>query len=109
MTFPRRNAAPLLLATLALAVALMPHAAWAAGTQGMPWEGPLDQLLRSLSGPVARVLGAVAIMLTGIAMAFSEGGSNMRKVLWVVLGLSITFTATTWGISFLGFGGGLHV
>ncbi|HEY4016555.1 MAG TPA: TrbC/VirB2 family protein [Polyangiaceae bacterium] len=76
---------------------------------GMPWEGPLNQLLDSLTGPVSRVVGAVAIIGLGIGIAFSEGGSMMRKALWVVLGLAIAFNAVTWGLGFLGFSGGLLV
>jgi type IV secretion system protein VirB2 len=75
----------------------------------MPWEAPLDQLLQSLSGPVARAIGGVAIIGLGIGLAFSEGGSTMRKALWVVIGLALAFNALTWGLSFLGFSGGLCV
>jgi len=76
---------------------------------GMPWEGPLQQLLDSLTGPVSRVVGAVAIIGLGLGIAFSEGGSMMRKALWVVLGLAIAFNAVSWGLGFLGFSGGLLV
>jgi len=82
---------------------------FAATSTGMPWEGPLSQLLNSLEGPVARVLGAVSIIGLGIGLAFSEGGSMMRKALWVCMGLTIAFNATSWGLSFFGFGGGLLV
>ena len=85
--------------------------AWSGGTGGggMPWEGPLNQLLDSLTGPVSRVVGAVAIIGLGVGIAFSEGGSMMRKALWVVLGLAIAFNAVSWGLGFLGFAGGLLV
>src|SRR5580693_10294922 len=65
---------------------------------GMPWEGPLQQLLSSLTGPVSQVVGAVAIIGLGIGIAFSEGGSMMRKDLWVVMGLAIAFNAVSWGL-----------
>lgn len=80
-----------------------------AAAAGMPWEGPLDQLLNSLTGPVARILGAASMILTGIGVAFSEGGGMMKKALWVVLGLSIAFNAVSWGLPFLGYSGGLLV
>jgi type IV secretory pathway VirB2 component (pilin) len=76
---------------------------------GMPWEGPLQQLLTSLTGPVSQVIGAVAIIGLGVGIAFSEGGSMMRKALWVVLGLAIAFNAVSWGLGFLGYSGGLLV
>ncbi len=72
---------------------------------GMPWEGPIQQLVASLTGPVAKGVGIVAIVALGFAIAFSEGGSTMRKALWVVMGLAITFSATTWALPFLGFMG----
>ncbi len=93
---------------LAVALLLTANVAFATST-GMPWEGPLNQLLDSLTGPVSRVIGAVSIIGLGIGLAFSEGGSLARKALWVVLGLAIAFNATTWGLSFVGFGGGLTI
>jgi len=33
----------------------------------------------------------------------------MKKALWVAMGLSIAFNATSWGLSFFGFSGGLLV
>ena len=81
----------------------------ASTSTGMPWEGPLSQLLSSLEGPMARVLGAASIIVLGLSLAFSEGGSIMKKALWVAMGLSIAFNATSWGLSFFGFSGGLLV
>ena len=82
---------------------------FASTSTGMPWEGPLSQLLKSLEGPMARVLGAASIIVLGLSLAFSEGGSIMKKALWVAMGLSIAFNATSWGLSFFGFSGGLLV
>ena len=90
----------------AAAMALLPSAAFAAGTN-MPWEGPLDQIVQSLTGPVAKGLGVLAIVSVGFAFAFSEGGSTLRRVLGVVLGLSIAFAAAQFGLTFFGFAGGL--
>jgi type IV secretion system protein TrbC len=83
------------------ALLLQANAAYAAGS-GMPWEGPLDQLLQSLAGPVARVVGVAAIVVTGLGIAFGEGGGGMRKMLWVVFGLTIAFSATSFFLSFFG-------
>ena len=81
----------------------------AATTTGMPWEGPLTQLLNSLTGPVVRIAGAVAIVAFGLALAFSEGGGLIRKALGITLGLTIAFNAVSWGLTFFGFSGGLVV
>jgi type IV secretory pathway VirB2 component (pilin) len=93
-------------ATVAAVVAFAPMSAFAAGTN-MPWEGPLDQVVTSLTGPVAKGLGVLAIVGLGFAFAFSEGGSTLRRVLGVVLGLSIAFAAATFGLTFFGFAGGV--
>ena len=86
---------------LSTAILLLSQNAYAAGA-GMPWEGPLDQILNSISGPVARALGVAAIIITGLGIAFGEGGGGMRKMLWVVFGLTIAFSATSFFLSFFG-------
>jgi type IV secretion system protein VirB2 len=80
-----------------------------ASSAGMPWEGPLNKLLLSLTGPVAKAIGVFAIIGLGFGIAFSEGGSGLRKALWVVLGLAIAFSATSFFLSFMGFSGGLSI
>lgn len=39
----------------------------------MPWEDPLEQIVDSLKGPVAKFVGVVSIIVTGLAVAFGEG------------------------------------
>ncbi len=75
--------------------------AWAttSGT-AMPWEAPLTTVMDSLAGPVAKAVGVIAIVLTGLGFAFAEGGSAMRKGIGIVFGLAIAFTATTFITSF---------
>jgi type IV secretory pathway VirB2 component (pilin) len=80
-----------------------------ASSAGMPWEGPLNRILQSLTGPVAKAVGVFSIVGLGFGIAFSEGGSGLRKALWVVLGLAIAFSATSFFLSFMGFSGGLAV
>ncbi|MEL7546107.1 MAG: TrbC/VirB2 family protein [Pseudomonadota bacterium] len=88
----------------ALAVCLV-GPAHAAGS-GMPWEGPLDQILQSIEGPVAKIIGVIAIIITGLTMAFGDTGGSFRKLIQIVFGLSIAFTATSFFLSFFSFGGG---
>jgi len=74
---------------------------------GMPWETPLEKILNSLTGPVAKTLGVIAIVLAGFGIAFGEAGSGLRKIFQIVLGLSIAFTASSLIVSLFGFSGGL--
>lgn len=87
------------------ALMLAASAAHAAGS-GMPWEAPLQGFLDSLTGPVARIAGVAAVVVTGLGIAFSEGGSGLRKLIWVAFGLSIAFAAATFFLPLFGFGGG---
>jgi type IV secretion system protein VirB2 len=88
-----------------LVVLFAASSALASGS-GMPWEAPLTKILDSITGPVAKALGAIAIAATGLALAFGEGGHGFRKILQIAFGLAIAFTATSFGIGFFGFGGG---
>ena len=92
-------------AALIESVGLLAHPAHAAGT-GMPWEGPLDQILQSIEGPVARIVSVIIITLTGLTLAFGETSGGFRKLIQIVFGLSIAFAATSFFLTFFSFGGG---
>lgn len=77
-----------------------------ASDTGLPWEGPLEKILASLTGPVAKALGVIAIVLAGFGIAFGESGGSMRRIFQIVLGLSIAFTASSLVVSLFGFSGG---
>ena len=65
------------------------------GGSGMPWEGPLQKIVDSITGPVARVIAVLAIVLAGLGIAFGEAGSGVRKLFQVVFGLAIAFGAAS--------------
>jgi type IV secretory pathway VirB2 component (pilin) len=98
----RLPTAVLLTATVAI---LVPTAAFAAGT-GMPWETPLQNILDSLTGPVAKAVAIIAIVLTGLGFAMGETGGTMRRLCGIVFGIAIAFAASQWGMTFFGFAGG---
>jgi type IV secretory pathway VirB2 component (pilin) len=93
----------------ALSVIAWSGVAQAAGNgangQPLPWEGPLNQVLASFTGPVAKALCILAIVVLGFGFAFSDGG-GLRRILGLLLGVSIAVTATSFGVSFFGFDGG---
>jgi type IV secretion system protein VirB2 len=99
---PRRFAAPLIGAVLTIACI---GAAQAAGS-GMPWEEPLQQVLESVQGPVAKIVAVIIIITTGLALAFGEASGGFRKLIQIVFGLSIAFAASSFFLSFFSFGGG---
>jgi type IV secretory pathway VirB2 component (pilin) len=55
---------------------------------GMPWDGPLSQVVTSLTGPVAGSLIAVAIVASGLTMAFAAG-QGMRQFAGIIFAGSI--------------------
>jgi type IV secretion system protein VirB2 len=89
--------AALLVMLFAIRLGWLPAAG---GGTAMPWEGPLTTIMNSLAGPVAKAIGVIAIVITGLGFAFAEGGSAMRKGIGIVFGLAIAFTATTFVTSF---------
>ncbi len=94
-----------LLTNTLVGVFSMIQGAYASET-GLPWEEPLEKILASLTGPVAKVLGVIAIVLAGFGIAFGESGGAMRRIFQIVLGLSIAFTASSLVVSLFGFSGG---
>ena len=91
--------AALLLAGLSTAPA------YAAGSS-MPWEQPLQQILDSVQGPVAKIVAVIIIITTGLALAFGDSSGGFRKLIQIVFGLSIAFAASSFFLSFFSFGGG---
>jgi type IV secretion system protein TrbC len=65
----------------------------AATGPAMPWDGPLNTILTSLSGTVAHVLITVAVIVTGLVFAFTEHGSGARRLFGVAFGGAIALGA----------------
>ncbi len=93
------------IATIAAALLALAAPAYAAGS-GMPWEGPLEQIVDSITGPVARAAAVIAIVIAGVTIIFSEGGGGVRKLAFVGLGIAIMFAAVSFFLDFFGFAGG---
>ena len=100
----RRFAATSVFALMSLAAA----PAFAAGSN-MPWEQPLNQILQSVQGPVAKVISVIIIVITGLTLAFGETSGGFRRLIQIVFGLSIAFAASSFFLSFFQFGGGALV
>ncbi|MCF6767133.1 TrbC/VirB2 family protein [Thiotrichales bacterium 19S11-10] len=65
------------------------------GGEDLPWLKPLETITNAISGPVAKLVGVVAIVLAGLGIAFGESGSGVRRLFQVVMGLAIAFTAAS--------------
>jgi len=99
---------PLAALSTLVVFTLLTAPAYAAGSN-MPWEQPLNQILESIQGPVAKVISVIVIILTGLALAFGETSGGFRRLIQIVFGLSIAFAASSFFLSFFSFGGGALV
>lgn len=68
----RSLAGPAQRGLLLAAVMLMTVGTARAAGSSMPWEGPLESILESIQGPVARIVAVIIIIATGLALAFGD-------------------------------------
>ena len=101
-----RSAAP---RASAFATMMIVAARASAAGSGMPWEEPLQKVLESVQGPVAKIVAVIIIITTGLTLAFGETAGGFRRLIQIVFGLSITFAASSFFLSFFSFGGGALV
>ena len=95
-------------ATAVATTFLITGPAWAAGSN-MPWEAPLQSILESIEGPVAKIIAVMIIIITGLTLAFGDTSGGFRKLIQIVFGLSIAFAASSFFLSFFSFSGGAVV
>lgn len=96
------------IAALSAFLVLTATPAFAAGSN-MPWEQPLNQILQSVEGPVAKILAVIIIIVTGLTLAFGDTSGGFRRLVQIVFGLSIAFAASSFFLSFFSFGGGVVI
>ncbi|VFU10150.1 TrbC/VirB2 family protein [Methylocella tundrae] len=102
----RRHIATLSTITF-VSLALAP-AVYASGSS-MPWETPLNTILESVQGPVAKIISVIIITVTGLSLAFGDTSGGFRRLIQIVFGLSIAFAASSFFLSFFSFSGGALV
>src|ERR1700720_942837 len=85
---PRGRWRRVLLVAIAVVV-LVPTASYA---QASPWENAVNVLMTSFTGPIARGLSLVAIVVGGVTFAFGEGGSK-RLLAGIIFGVGMAIGA----------------
>ena len=75
-----------------LLIGLFLLAAKPLSAQTSPWEQAVNLLQISFTGPLARGLSLVAIVIGGIMFAYSEGGSK-RTFAGIIFGLGMALGA----------------
>ncbi|SBW02481.1 Type IV secretory pathway VirB2 component [uncultured Alphaproteobacteria bacterium] len=101
----QRLAMTVSVVTLSVVMAAPAHASGSS----MPWEQPLQQILQSIEGPVAKIIAVIIIIVTGLTLAFGDTSGGFRRLIQIVFGLSIAFAASSFFLSFFSFGGGALV
>ncbi|MCY3966441.1 MAG: TrbC/VirB2 family protein [Acidobacteria bacterium] len=69
---------------------LVPALAMAQGTS--PWQTAVTRLQTVFTGPIARGLSLVALVIGGLMFAFGEGGSK-KLLAGIIFGLGMTMGA----------------
>ena len=68
----------------------------------LPWEAPLTALQNSLTGPVAKAIGVIAMAISGGMLAFGgELNEFTKRIMMVVLALAVMLLASNF-VSALG-------
>jgi type IV secretion system protein TrbC len=91
---------------LAMGLLLATSAEVYAAGSGLPWEAPLERILESIEGPVAKVIAVLIIIVTGLSLAFGDMSGGFRRLIQIVFGLTIAFAATSFFLTFFSFAGG---
>ena len=85
-----------ILPVVVMLLIITPHIALAAPAGGgalMPWTGPLQSLLDNLSGPTARILGALAFVVGGALWAFTRHEEGAKRFGQAIVGIAIMIGA----------------
>ena len=82
---------------LAAAAVLVPSAAFAGMAGTSPWLQAVSVLETAFTGPIARGLSLIAIVIGGLMFAFGEGGSK-KALAGIIFGLGMAMGA----VNFLG-------
>jgi type IV secretion system protein TrbC len=97
------------VAAITFAITCLSIVPAAAAGSNMPWEQPLNQILQSVEGPVAKIIAVIIIIVTGLSLAFGDSSGGFRRLIQIVFGLSIAFAASSFFLSFFSFGGGVVI
>ena len=78
--------------------------AFASDTGSLPFESTMQKIEQGISGPFLMAASVIMVVITCLMLAFGEWGDGFKKLINIVLWLSIAFAATTFITTM--FGGG---
>ena len=86
---PRRHLWRRALVLAVVVIMFVPASSYA---QASPWENAVNVLMTSFTGPIARGLSLVSIVVGGVTFAFGEGGSK-RLLAGIIFGVGMAIGA----------------
>jgi type IV secretion system protein VirB2 len=91
----QRDRSLLALALVAGSAIVLASPAAASSGAGLPWEGPLEQIQQSITGPVAGFIALAAVAVAGGMLIFGgELNDFARRLMYLVLVTGILLGAT---------------
>lgn len=93
------------LVSLSMLCANAPSA-FARGMGNLPFNSTMDIVKDAISGPFLLASAVIMIVITCLMLAFGEWGDGFKKMINIVLWLSVAFAATGFITSLFGGGSG---
>jgi type IV secretory pathway VirB2 component (pilin) len=91
----QHNTAPQITGIVILSILVSAAPTLASTGGGLPWEGPLQQIQESITGPVAGFIALAAVAIAGGMLIFGgELNDFARRLMYVVLVAGILLGAT---------------
>ena len=82
-------------AVVLILVFLVSEAAASTGGSSLPWEGPLQTIANSITGPVAYAISLVGIVVAGAMLVWGgEINEFARRIIMLVLVISLIVFST---------------
>lgn len=78
--------------------------AWASSASDLPFVSTLNTFKEAISGPFLLSASIIMIVVTCIMLAFGEWGDGFKKMINIVMWLSIAFAATSFVTTMFGSG-----
>ena len=82
-------------AVILILMFLAPEAAASTGGSSLPWEGPLQTIANSITGPVAYAISLMGIVVAGAMLVWGgEINEFARRIIMLVLVISLIVFST---------------
>jgi type IV secretion system protein VirB2 len=85
-----------------IGLAMLLASPFALAQEAMPWEDAICKVATSLSGPTAKAIAVIAVVVCGLLLAFGEMNGIFKTFLGLLMGVSMALAAVQWTNAFGG-------